>query len=133
MSGFFYRHIDRRGQYDFIAFDLETTGPTLKKMRLEIGAVRFVGLQAQEGFGKLINPGVPIPPDAQAVNGISDEMVTSGKPKIEEVLGDFADFCGDLPLVAHNAPFDYKFLSAAIDRSKGAAPKGVVLDTLPLA
>jgi DNA polymerase-3 subunit epsilon len=118
---------------DFIAFDLETTGTHPQEDEIvEIGAVRFVGLQAQEGFGKLINPGIVIPPDAQAVNGISDEMV-AGKPKIEEVLGDFADFCGDLPLVAHNAPFDYKFLSAAIDRAKGAAPKGVVLDTLPLA
>jgi DNA polymerase III epsilon subunit family exonuclease len=101
---------------DFIAFDLETTGTHPQEDEIvEIGAVRFVGLQAQEGFGKLINPGIVIPPDAQAVNGISDEMV-AGKPKIEEVLGDFADFCGDLPLVAHNAPFDYKFLSAAIDR-----------------
>jgi DNA polymerase-3 subunit epsilon len=118
---------------DFIAFDLETTGVNPQEDEIvEIGAVRFVGSQAQEGFGQLINPGISIPPDAQAVNGISDEMV-EGKPSIEEILTDFAEFCGDLPLVAHNAPFDYKFLTAAINRTKGAAPKGVVLDTLPLA
>ena len=45
---------------DFIAFDLETTGTHPQEDEIvEIGAVRFVGLQAQEGFGKLINPGVP--------------------------------------------------------------------------
>jgi DNA polymerase III subunit epsilon len=66
------------------------------------------------------------------VNGISDEMV-AGKPRVEEVLGDFARFCGDLPLVAHNAPFDYKFLLEAINQHRAEAPKGVVLDTLPMA
>ena len=31
---------------------------------------------------------------------------------IEDVLDEFTDFCGDLPLVAHNASFDFKFLLA---------------------
>ena len=116
----------------FIAFDLETTGTKPKEdMIVEIGAVRFDGPHSVKGYGTLVDPGVAIPPDASAVNGITDDMVR-GKPCVADVLGDFADFCGDLPLVAHNAPFDFKFLLEDIKLHRAAAPKGVVLDTLPL-
>lgn len=116
----------------FIAFDLETTGTKPKEdMIVEIGAVLFDGTHAVKGYGTLINPGVSIPPDASAVNGITDDML-QGKPCVADVLADFAAFCGDLPLVAHNAPFDFKFLLDDIKRHQAVAPKGIVLDTLPL-
>jgi DNA polymerase-3 subunit epsilon len=116
----------------FIAFDLETTGTKPQDdMIVEIGAVVFDGAQVVKGYGTLIDPGRPIPADASAVNGITDDMVR-GKPRISEVLSDFAEFCGDLPLVAHNAPFDYKFLLEDIKLHESAAPAGLVLDTLPL-
>ncbi|MEI6891571.1 MAG: 3'-5' exonuclease [Pontiella sp.] len=116
----------------FIAFDLETTGtkPSVD-MIVEVGAVLFDGSQALKGFGELVDPGIPMPPEAGAVNGITDDMLR-GKRKIEDVLVDFADFCGDLPLVAHNAPFDYKFMLDDVKRHRTVAPRGVVLDTLPL-
>ena len=117
----------------FVAFDLETTGTKPSEdMIVEVGAVLFDGARAVKGYGKLIDPGCPIPPDASAVNGITDDMVR-GKPKIAEVLAEFADFCGDLPLVAHNAPFDFKFLLEDVKLHKSPAPQGVVLDTLPMA
>lgn len=117
----------------FIAFDLETTGTRPSTdMIIEVGAVRFEGKTPQAGFSALVDPGIPIPPDASAVNGIRDDMVR-GKPGIAEILADFAAFCGDLPLVAHNAPFDYKFLLADVKLHRAPAPPGIVLDTLPLA
>jgi DNA polymerase-3 subunit epsilon len=117
----------------FIAFDLETTGTKPREdMIVEIGAVKFDGGRAVEQYGCLIDPGRPIPAEASAVNGITDEMVR-GKPGIGDVLGAFAHFCGSLPLVAHNAPFDFKFLLEDIQTHRGKAPAGVVLDTLPLA
>ncbi len=117
----------------FVAFDLETTGIKPKEsMIVEIGAVLFDGDCAVKGYGSLVDPGVPIPPDASAVNGITDDMLR-GKPRIADVLAEFAGFCGDLPVVAHNAPFDFKFLLEDINLHRAAAPKGVVLDTLPLA
>lgn len=116
----------------FIAFDLETTGTKPKEDRIvEIGAVLFDGAQVEKTYGILVDPGVAIPPDASAVNGITDEMLR-GQPCITEVLGGFAEFCGDHPLVAHNAPFDFKFLLEDIKLHRAEAPKGVVLDTLPL-
>ena len=117
---------------EFVAFDLETTGidPSIDKI-VEIGAVRFSGSDPIKGFGYLINPEISIPTEASSVNGITDEMVKN-KPKIEEVLELFSDFCGDLPLVAHNASFDFKFLLDDVMRYKSKAPKGFVLDTLSL-
>ena len=118
---------------NFIAFDLETTGTRPgADLIVEIGAVRFEGNRPLESYSVLVDPGQPIPAEASAVNGITDEMVR-GKPSIDAVLGGFADFCGDLPLVAHNAPFDYKFLRAAIEQYRAKAPRGVVFDTLSLA
>lgn len=117
----------------FVAFDLETTGtkPT-EDMIVEVGAVLFDGDKAVKGYGALVDPGIPIPAEASAVNGITDDML-KGKPKIADILVEFAEFCGDLPLVAHNAPFDYKFLLEDVKLHKAVAPRGVVLDTLPLA
>jgi DNA polymerase-3 subunit epsilon len=118
---------------EFIAFDLETTGtqPGADAI-VEIGAVRFNGSQTVASFGKLINPRVPIPVEASRVNGISDEMVKTA-PQIDEVMQAFATFCGTLPLVAHNASFDYKFYLADVKRLQAPAPAGPVLDTLSLA
>lgn len=117
----------------FVAFDLETTGTKPAKDRIvEIGAVRFDGDQPVASYGTLVDPGIPIPAGASAVNGISDEMLR-GQPRIESVLGGFADFCGNLPLVAHNAPFDFGFLLEAVKQHGGPAPGGVVLDSLALA
>ncbi|MFZ4403136.1 MAG: PolC-type DNA polymerase III [Pseudobdellovibrionaceae bacterium] len=117
----------------FIAFDLETTGtvPGVDKV-VEIGAVKFdFSGQIESVFSTLVDPQRPISPGASAVNGISDDMVR-GKPKIEDLLPSFADFCGSELLVAHNAPFDSQFLISEINRHETEAPKGIIIDTLPI-
>lgn len=114
---------------DFVAFDLETTGiqPDTDAI-VEVGAVKFVNGLPTDAFSKLVNPMREIPADAIAVHGITNEEVR-GQPAIRDVLVDLADYCGDLPLVAHNARFDFKFLENAVKREKTRAPTGVVLDT----
>jgi DNA polymerase-3 subunit epsilon len=117
----------------FIAFDLETTGtvPGVDQI-VEIGAVRFNSNgQVESVFSTLVDPMRSIPPGASAVNGISDDMVR-GKPKIETLLGSFAEFCEDYVMVAHNAPFDVQFLTADIKKHESPAPRGLILDTLPI-
>jgi len=117
----------------FIAFDLETTGTVPGADQIvEIGAVRFVNGQPDAIFASLIDPLRPIPPGASAVNGISDDMV-KGKPLIQSMLPSFAEFCGDDLLVAHNAPFDAQFLISDIKKHEIPAPKGIIIDTLPIA
>ncbi len=115
---------------DFIAFDFETTGtvPGVDQI-VEIGAVKFIGGKVDAVFSTLVDPERPIPPGASAVNGITNDMVF-GKPKLETLLDPFAEFCGHLPMVAHNASFDAQFLTAAVTKFESSAPKGVVIDTL---
>lgn len=118
----------------FIAFDLETTGtlPGVDQIA-EIGAVRFNEQGIPDTiFATLVNPGIPMPEAAARVNGITDEMLR-GQPKITDVLDAFAEFCGDDIMVAHNAAFDAQFLIADIKKHETSAPRGVILDTLPLA
>lgn len=118
----------------FIAFDLETTGtlPGVDQIA-EIGAVRFNDQGTPELiFSTLINPGIPMPEAAARVNGITDDMLV-GKPAIIDVLDAFAEFCGTTTLVAHNAAFDAQFLTADIKKFGTNAPRGVILDTLPIA
>lgn len=118
---------------NFIAFDLETTGtvPGVDQI-VEIGAIRYLNGQPDATFSTLINPRRSIPAAASAVNGITDDMLV-GKPFVEDVLEAFAEFCGDVPVVAHNAPFDAQFLTADIKRFESGSPKGIILDTLPIA
>lgn len=117
----------------FIAFDIETTGTVPGADQIvEIGAVRFINNVPEAVFATLIDPKRSIPPGASAVNGIYDEMV-KGKPSIEDILPSFAEFCGEDPIVAHNAPFDAQFLTSDIKKFEVPAPRGVILDTLPIA
>lgn len=111
----------------FVAFDLETTGvlPGVDKI-VEIGAVRFVNGEIDAVYSTLVDPGIPIPEAASRVNRITNDMV-AGKPTIESLLPSFAEFCGDDPIVAHNAPFDFQFLAADVKRYEARAPKGHVL------
>lgn len=117
----------------FIAFDLETTGtlPGVDRI-VEIGAVRFIDGQVEAVFSTLVDPLRPIPPGASAVNGISDDMV-AGKPVIESLLEPFTEFCADDVLIAHNAAFDYGFLNSEYTRHEVRTPRGVVLDSYPMA
>jgi DNA polymerase-3 subunit epsilon len=113
----------------FISFDLETTGFIAGVDKIvEIGAVRFINGEVEAVFSTLVNPERDIPVAASNVNGITDNMVKD-KPTIDRILAPFAEFCGDDIIVAHNAGFDYQFLTSDIVRLESTAPKGVVLDT----
>lgn len=116
----------------FIAFDLETTGtvPGVDQI-VEIGAVRFNNGIVESVFSTLVDPLRSIPPGASAVNGITDDMVR-GKPTIDTLLHSFSEFCEDMIMVAHNAPFDAQFLTSDIKKHETTAPRGIILDTLPI-
>jgi len=118
-----------------IAFDIETTGlyPEQGDRIVEIGAVPIIGTEVllELGFEALINPGIPIPPDISRINGITDDMVRDA-PTLESVLPKFLDFIGDLPLIAHNAPFDVGFISFYMGKAGVPSLKNPIIDTLEL-
>jgi DNA polymerase III epsilon subunit family exonuclease len=112
----------------FVAFDTETTGLGASARLVELGAVRFRGEHLEDEWSCLVDPGVPIPPEATAIHGISDQDV-AGRPRAREVLGGFLHFIEGAALVAHHAPFDVGILSRELLRAGLALPDNPVLDT----
>ena len=63
-------------QRPLVVFDLETTGLFPRKDRIvELAAIKTYPDGREETLELLLNPTIPIPPDATAVHGISDEDV----------------------------------------------------------
>lgn len=116
---------------EVIVFDLETTGLNAESEAItEIGAVRIENGQVKEEFCTFVDPERPIPQKITELTGITDQMV-KGAPQCKEALAQFFAFCGDAPLVAHNAAFDTGFLKVHAARC-GLPFAATVLDTLPL-
>ncbi|MFC1556231.1 PolC-type DNA polymerase III [candidate division KSB1 bacterium] len=101
--------------HSFIVVDLETTGTkTYKDKITEIAAFKVKGGIITGRFESLVNPGRYIPFNITKITGITNEMVQNA-PVIEEIMPEFLDFLGDGIFVAHNAPFDSRFVNAALD------------------
>ncbi len=112
-----------------IYYDTETTGVRSETDRIiEIAA--YDPVQERE-FEMLINPGVPIPKEASAIHGISDEMVAEAA-NFAEVGSQFIAFCeGDVALVAHNNDnFDRHFLVNECKRHEIELPDFDMVDSL---
>lgn len=117
----------------YCVVDLETTGGVPGRCKItEIGAVRIHKGHIVDRFTTLVDPGHPIPDPIVRITGIRDEMLV-GQPRIEEALERFVDFVGDDVMVAHNAPFDLRFLNYERFRIWGRYFTQPWLDTLTLA
>lgn len=95
-----------------IAFDSETTGLDTSSARMiQLGAVRIVHGQVDEAqnFQQMINPGVPIPAESQAIHGISDADVATAA-SFAEVVGAFDDWRQDSVLIGYATGFDLAML-----------------------
>ena len=117
---------------EFVAFDLETTGLSAKNdVITEIGAVIYRDGEILEEFQSFVNPHRPLSPRITELTGITDDMLRDA-PDIDEVLPKFLEFCGDRPLVAHNADFDVSFILAAC-RKLDVSYEPTYVDTLIMA
>ncbi len=100
-----------------LAFDIETTGVDIESARIVTAAIALLGGGAETfKTSFIVNPGVPIPEEAAAVHGITDEIAArDGIPAgaaIAQIVGLIA---GDIlryrvPIVAMNARFDLTIL-----------------------
>jgi len=119
-----------------IVLDTETTGldPAEGHRIVEIGAVElFNHLPTGATFHRYLNPERPMPPEAEAVHGLSDDFLRD-KPRFAEVAAEFIAFIGDARLVIHNATFNLRFLNAELRQiGQPALPAARALDTLAIA
>jgi len=118
-----------------ICLDTETTGfePGEGHRMVELACVELVNLMPTgRELHLYFDPERDMPAEAEAVHGLSREFLT-GKPKFVELVQEFVEFMQDSRLVAHNAPFDVRFLNAELVRAGRPKLTCAVQDTLQLA
>jgi len=119
-----------------IILDTETTGfePSEGHRVLEIAAIEVINLlPTGRAFHTLLDPQRDVPPEASKVHGFTRADL-EGKPLFADQMDAMLAFLGDSPIVAHNAPFDFKHLDAELVRA-GRKPLDVtrMVDSLALA
>lgn len=121
-------------ELSFVVVDVETTGgrPDTGDRITEIAAVTVRNGEITDVYETLVNPERAIPPFITRLTNISWEMVREKAP--------FRDVCADVlraidghVFVAHNAAFDWRFVSAEVSRATGRELTGRRLCTVRLA
>ena len=99
-----------------IVFDTETTGldPATGHRVVEIGCVELLnGIPTGKTFHTYLDPQRDMPQEAFAVHGLSSDFL-KGQPLFVDVVEGFLSFTDGAKLVAHNAEFDFRFMSAEL-------------------
>jgi DNA polymerase-3 subunit epsilon len=118
----------------FAVVDVETTGMrSAGNDRItEIAVVVVHRGQREVVFESLVNPGRAIPPAICAITNITNDMVRAA-PVFAQVADQVLAALAGRIFVAHNARFDWGFLSAEVRRARDLALDGPRLCTVRLA
>jgi DNA polymerase III epsilon subunit family exonuclease len=119
---------------EWVVVDVETTGGTPERGHriTEVAAVRVSGGVIRDRYCTLVNPMRTIPSMVTSITGISPEMVRAA-PHFGEVAYQVAEAIEGAVFVAHNAAFDWAFVSHEMQRATGTLPAGRQLCTVRLA
>ncbi len=103
----------------FVVVDVETTGMSAVDDRItEIAMMKVQDGALIDEFSTLVNPLLTIPAYITSMTGIDNIMVQNAPPA-REVVPFIAEFLGDAVFVAHNAAFDWGFVSQTARRERG--------------
>ena len=118
----------------YVVVDVETTGgsPWSGDRITEFCAVTVANGQIAEVFETLVNPQRPIPSAVTRLTRITWDMVRQA-PTIRDVASRIADMLRGHLFVAHNAAFDWRFVSSELSRYAGQELSGEKLCTVKLA
>jgi CRISPR-associated protein Cas2 len=118
---------------DYVVIDLETTGLSVTEHEIiEIGAVLVRDRQIEARFHALIKIDSKVPSSIEALTGITNELLNKEGRDLSEVMSEFIAFVGKLPVISHNANFDYNFIREACQRSDLPLFSNRCIDTLSL-
>lgn len=97
--------------------DLETTGTRPATDRVtEIGVLEVERFEVVSQWSTLVNAGVAVPSEIQALTGITRDMLAEA-PRFEQLAEELHERLAGRVFVAHNARFDYGFLRREFDRA----------------
>jgi DNA polymerase-3 subunit epsilon len=118
----------------FAVVDVETTGTRARRgdRVIEIAVVTLDGPEPRLVFHTLVNPGIPVPPFVGTLTGITEVMVRES-PSFDAVTDGLLDALRGTVFVAHNARFDWAFVSAEVERTRGLLLQGPRVCTMRLA
>jgi DNA polymerase-3 subunit epsilon len=118
----------------YVVVDVETTGgsPGGGDRITEFCAVTVSEGRITDVFETLVNPQRPIPPAVTRLTRITWDMVRNA-PTIRDVAPRIADVLRGHLFVAHNAAFDWRFVSSELSRYGGQQLVGEKLCTVKLA
>ena len=118
----------------YVVVDVETTGtsPWSGDRVTEVAVVHVQNGVATTVFDSLINPERSIPPAIVAITNITWEMVKDA-PRFADVCDQLLGVLEGNIFVAHNAGFDWRFISAEIERVTRRPLEGRKLCTVRLA
>jgi len=118
----------------FAVVDVETTGARagFGDRITEVAVAVVHGGRREIVFESLVNPERPIPRAVCAVTNITDEMVRHA-PRFADLAERLLAVLSGRIFVAHNARFDWNFLSAELRRSRDLTLDGTRLCTVRLA
>ncbi len=123
------QHID---EATFVVVDVETTGMSALEDRMtEIALMKVRDGILVDEFSTLINPLVSISNFITDLTGIDNLMVRDA-PTAREIMPDVAEFLQGSVFVAHNAAFDWGFVSHAARRERGIELENPQLCTVKL-
>ena len=99
-------------------FDLETTGLDHRTSRIVTACAALLnpdGTVNGDDVEWLANPGIPIPAEATAVHGITDDIAQTQGEDLAKVVASIIATLGSyfergIPVVAYNAPYDFTIL-----------------------
>ena len=118
----------------FAVVDVETTGTHAagSDRITEIAIARVTGGQVREVYSQLVNPERLIPAHITAMTQITWDMVKD-KPCFRHVATQVTTRIAGHVFVAHNASFDWRFVSEELRRGSGQLLSGPKLCTVRLA
>lgn len=100
----------------YAVVDIETSGGRAQVDKItEIAIYIHDGEKIVDEFSTLINPESYIPPFITRLTGINNDMVATA-PKFYEVAKKIVLMTEGRLFVAHNAPFDYRFIQEEFKR-----------------
>lgn len=87
---------------EYISFDLEFNKHQDQTHLIQVSAVHFKKGEEVGAFDSYVYTDIPLKSFINGLTGITSDTL-KGAPKVEEVLQQFQDFVGNLPLIGYNA------------------------------